>query len=161
MVLQRRRPTGFIEPCLPSKVARPLTRTGSTKSSTMVGPTGSRDPPPNDRDQFTVRQHIYLNAAALDAEGAHFVGHSVEQPKGPVAQARPPAQPASSCKCGSCFIGMPLPPFRHRSFRTAWCRFANLKILETHSSMEQFCYPMRSFASSGPCLVRLCGIAKL
>ena len=87
-----RGPSGFIEPCLPSKVARPLwPALGPRNQARWSDPPVRRDPPPNDRDQFTVRQHIYLNAAALDAEGAHFVGRSVEQPKHPVARTKPPA----------------------------------------------------------------------
>ena len=45
--------------------------------------------------------------------------------------------------------------------RPQWRRFADLKILNASSCIEQLRYPMRSFASSGPCLVRLSRIAKL
>src|SRR5258708_24181781 len=45
--------------------------------------------------------------------------------------------------------------------RRRWCRFADLKILNAYSCIDQLRYPMRSLASSGPCLVRLSGIAKL
>ena len=34
--------------------------------------TGSCDPPPNDREQFTVGHHFHLNVAALDYLRAHW-----------------------------------------------------------------------------------------
>ena len=51
--------------------------------------------------------------------------------------------------------------FDAERLRRRWCRFADLKILNASSCIEQLHNPMRSSASSGPCLVRLSRIAKL
>jgi hypothetical protein len=45
--------------------------------------------------------------------------------------------------------------------RCVVCRFADLKILNVSPCIEQLRYPMRSLASSRPCLVRLSRISKL
>lgn len=79
----------------------------------------------------------------LDLQRPRRTGHSVEQPRLPVARTRPREPTGFQPILVSLVLASvehPYGLFDVDRLKRRWRHFADLKILETHSSIEQFCY---------------------